>query len=52
MIKLELTEQMLQIIGDALANAPYRISAPVLMEIQKQIEAQQTRKSIKVPQAA
>jgi hypothetical protein len=43
---------MLQVIGDALANAPYRVSAPVLVEIQRQDTAQQERKSIKVPQAA
>jgi hypothetical protein len=52
MLKLELSEQMLQVIGEALSNAPYRISAPVLAEIQKQLDAQQNRKGLKVPQAA
>lgn len=37
---LELTEQHLQIIGEALGNAPYKLAAPVLAEIQKQIDAQ------------
>jgi hypothetical protein len=49
MIRLELTEQMLQVIGEALGNAPYRISAPVLAEIQKQLDA---HKGVKVPSAA
>jgi hypothetical protein len=52
MIKLELSEQMLQVIGDALANAPYRVSAPVLAEIQKQLDAHNARRGVKVPQAA
>ena len=41
MIKLELSDQMVSVIGEALGNAPYKVSAPVIAEIQKQISAQQ-----------
>jgi hypothetical protein len=41
MIKLELTEQMVQVIGEALGNAPFKTSAPVVAELQRQISAQE-----------
>lgn len=41
MLKLELSEQHVTIIGQALGNAPYNVAAPVLAEIQKQINEQQ-----------
>jgi 16S rRNA A1518/A1519 N6-dimethyltransferase RsmA/KsgA/DIM1 with predicted DNA glycosylase/AP lyase activity len=43
MIKLELSEQMVAVVGEALGNMPYKISAPVVAEIQKQIEAQRPK---------
>lgn len=41
MIKLELTPEMVTVIGQALALAPYGVAAPVVTELQKQITAQQ-----------
>lgn len=38
-----LSEQMVLVIGEALANSPYKISAPVIAELQKQINAQQQK---------
>jgi hypothetical protein len=43
MIKLELSEQMVAIVGEALGNVPFKIAAPVIAEIQKQIEAQRPK---------
>ena len=43
MFKLELSEDMMNIIVQALANAPYRVAAPVLNEIQKQVNEQQSK---------
>lgn len=40
---LTLTDQQLQIIGAALAELPYRISAPLMAEIERQITAQQPK---------
>jgi len=40
MTKLELSQAMIAVIGEALSNAPYKVAAPVLAEIQKQIDAQ------------
>ncbi len=40
MLKLELSEQMIAVIGQALGQAPYNVAAPVVAEIQKQINAQ------------
>ena len=40
MITLTLTDQQLQIIGAALAEMPYRVAAPVMDEINRQIAAQ------------
>lgn len=40
MLKLELTEQQVAVIGEALSAAPYRVVAPVIAELQKQIDAQ------------
>ena len=39
MIKLELTEQQIAIIGQALQEIPYKFAHPVLTDIQKQIDA-------------
>ena len=39
-MKLELTQEQLQIIGAALSEMPYRVAAPLVAEINKQIEAQ------------
>lgn len=43
MYKLELSREMVGVIADALANAPYRMSAPVIAEMQKQINEQQPK---------
>ena len=40
MTTLTLTDQQLQIIGAALAELPYRISAPLIADIERQITAQ------------
>ena len=40
---LTLTDQHLQIIGAALAELPYRLAAPVLEEINRQIAPDQTK---------
>ena len=44
MVALTLTDQHLQIIGAALAELPYRVAAPVMDEINRQIAAQQDEK--------
>lgn len=41
MIKLELPDQMVAIIGECLGNGPHKIVASVITEIQRQITAQQ-----------
>ncbi len=40
MITLVLSEQMVQAIGQVLEQAPYRLAAPILAELQKQINGQ------------
>ncbi|HEX4500632.1 MAG TPA: hypothetical protein VH187_05580 [Scandinavium sp.] len=45
MFTFTFTEQMIKDIGACLENAPYRIAAPILLEIQKQINAQQQQPS-------
>lgn len=40
MFKFEFSEQMVGIIGEALAAQPFKISAPVIAEMQRQIDAQ------------
>lgn len=40
MIKLELSEQHIAVIGQALGQAPYNVAAPVIAELQKQINEQ------------
>ena len=40
-VNLKLTEDHLRIIGAALSEMPYRVAAPVLAEINRQIAAQQ-----------
>lgn len=47
MTTLTLTDQQLQIIGAALAELPYRVAAPVMEEIRRQIEAQQREEAQK-----
>lgn len=41
MLKFEISTQMAAIIGNALAKQPYEVVAPVLTELQRQIDAQQ-----------
>ena len=41
---LTLNDEQMQIIGAALAELPYRVSAPVLAEINRQIAAQEKEK--------
>ncbi len=45
MFKLELTEQMTMIIATALGNHPYREAAPVIVELQRQINMQQAARA-------
>lgn len=40
-MKLDLTQEHLQIIGAALGEMPYRVAAPVIAEINRQIAAQE-----------
>lgn len=40
-MKLELTHEQLQLIGAALNELPYRVAAPLIAEINRQITAQQ-----------
>lgn len=40
-LKLELTEQAVNIILEALSNTPYRVSAAVINELAQQLQAQQ-----------
>jgi hypothetical protein len=40
MIKLELTEQMFSVIANALGNLPFKDAAPVIAEVQRQINVQ------------
>lgn len=42
MIKLELSDQMVAVIGELLGNAPYKIASPIVDEMQKQINAQKS----------
>lgn len=48
MWKFEFSEQMTGIIAEALSNMPYRKSAPVIAEMQKQIEAQVKQQSLEL----
>ena len=43
MLKLELSEQHVAIIGQALGNSPYNVAAPVIAELQRQIDAQKPK---------
>jgi hypothetical protein len=49
MVKLELSEQMVAVIGASLGNAPYRDSAPVIAEMQRQIDAQNPNRATNGP---
>ena len=42
-VNLKLTEDHLRIIGAALSEMPYRVAAPVLAEINRQLAAQQPK---------
>ena len=42
-MKLELTQEQLQIIGAALNELPYRVAAPLIAEINRQITAHQDK---------
>jgi len=51
MFKIELSEQHLNIIIEALGNTAYRLSAPVLAEIGKQVQEQRPpQPSLQQPQ--
>lgn len=39
MLKFEFTQQEIQTIGDALAELPYKVAAPLLNKIQMRINA-------------
>ena len=41
MLKFDVTEQMIQVIGRALGQMPHDIARPVIDELQRQINAQQ-----------
>ena len=43
-VNLKLTEDHLRIIGAALSELPYRISAPLIADIERQIMVQQKEK--------
>ena len=43
-MKLELTQEQLQIIGAALSEMPYRVAAPMIAEINRQIAEQEKEK--------
>lgn len=43
MYKIELSEEHLRVIADALGNAPFRLAAPVVSELQRQIREQQPK---------
>ncbi len=47
MIKLELSEQMLVVISNCLANGPYSQVAPVVAEMNRQITEQRNPPEIK-----
>ena len=51
-VNLKLTEDHLRIIGAALAELPYRVAAPVLAEINRQIAAQQPKPGQSTPSRA
>lgn len=50
MTTLTLTDQQLQIIGAALSELPYRISAPLIADIERQIMAQQKQPPEEAPE--
>ncbi len=41
MLKFEFSEQMVAVMGQLIGKAPYEVAAPILQEIQRQIDAQQ-----------
>lgn len=41
--KLELNEQQIAILGQIIGKAPYEVAAPLITEMQKQIDAQQPK---------
>ena len=52
MLKFELSAEMVQIIGKALGSQPYDYVAPVIAELQKQINAQQKIEAVEIKEAA
>ncbi len=38
--KIELTQEQLNVIGQALGHAPYRVVAPIITAIDKQVQEQ------------
>lgn len=49
MTTLTLNDQQLQIIGAALAELPYRVAAPVMADIERQIVEQQKQSPEEAP---
>lgn len=50
MLIFALSEEMVDIIGKSLGKQPYEIVAPVVAELQKQINQQQEKKAAETPE--
>jgi len=48
MITLTFTQEQLQVLDKAIADLPFRVAAPLVQEINKQIHAQQTQEAAKL----
>ena len=48
MLEFQFTEQMAMQIAEIIQGAPYRLAAPILQEMQKQIAAQQRQQQAPV----
>jgi hypothetical protein len=51
-VKLDITRAELQVIGQGIMKLPYETAAPLLIELQKQLEAQTPRAEAPAPAAA
>lgn len=51
MIKIEMSPEMTQFVLDCVAQAPYRVAAPVMETMRRQIEAQANNEPIDRVQA-
>lgn len=47
MLKFELSPQILSVISQALGNTPYSVAAPVVAELQRQINEQENKEADK-----